>query len=130
MLVLDENLPAGQRLWLRKWRIRFRVVGAEVGACGDADENLIPALHRLPQPTFFTLDRDFYCPGLAHSGYCLVWLDVRLGLAAEFIRRFLRHPRFDTQSKRLGLAVRVHDEGVHFLRVADRREDSIAWSDR
>ena len=27
MLVLDENLPEGQRLWLRKWRFRFRVIG-------------------------------------------------------------------------------------------------------
>ncbi len=27
MLVLDENLPAGQRQLLRKWRIRFRIVG-------------------------------------------------------------------------------------------------------
>ena len=25
MLVLDENLPEGQRLWLRKWRIHFPV---------------------------------------------------------------------------------------------------------
>jgi hypothetical protein len=32
MLVLDENLPAGQPLWLRKWRIHFRVVGVEVAA--------------------------------------------------------------------------------------------------
>ena len=27
MLVLDENLPAAQRLLLRKWRIRFRAIG-------------------------------------------------------------------------------------------------------
>ena len=32
MLVLDENLPAAQRLWLRKWRIHFRVIGIEVAA--------------------------------------------------------------------------------------------------
>lgn len=129
MLVLDENLSAGQQLWLRKWRIRFRMVGAEIAAAGDQDENLIPALHRLAQPTFFTLDRDFYRPTLAHSGYCLVWLDVRGRLAAEFIRRFLRHSRFDTQAKRLGLVVRIHDLGVHFWRVAVRREHFAPWSD-
>ena len=46
MLVLDENLPEGQRLWLRKWRIRFRVVGIEVAASGTKDNNLIPAHER------------------------------------------------------------------------------------
>ena len=42
MLVLDENLPEGQRLWLRKWSFRFRVIGADVASSGTKDENLIP----------------------------------------------------------------------------------------
>src|ERR1035441_3148423 len=59
MLVLDENLPAAQRLLLLRWRIHFRVVGLDLAAWGTDDENLIPALRRLPQHTFFSLDRDF-----------------------------------------------------------------------
>lgn len=51
MLVLDENLPAAQQLLLRKWRVHFRVVGVEVATWGTLDENLLPALHRLPRPT-------------------------------------------------------------------------------
>ncbi len=102
MLVLDENLPARQRHLLRSWRIRFRVVGGEVAFSGAKDENLIPVLHRLSNPTFFSLDRDFFQWDLAHSAYCLVWLDVRGKEAAGFIRRFLRHPSFDTQAKRMG----------------------------
>ena len=47
MLVLDENLPEGQRLWLRKWRIRFRAVGIEVAASGTKDSNLIPYDHEI-----------------------------------------------------------------------------------
>jgi len=31
MLVLDENLPEGQRLWLRKWRIRAMPLRMELG---------------------------------------------------------------------------------------------------
>ncbi len=67
MLVLDENLPAGQRQLLRKWRIRFRIIGVDIAAWGTDDENLIPVFHRLPQPTFFSLDRDFYRPELLHA---------------------------------------------------------------
>lgn len=51
MLVLNENLPAGPRRLLRRWRIRFRAIGAELKAAGIKDENLIPLLHRLPQET-------------------------------------------------------------------------------
>ena len=72
MLVLDENLPEGQRLWLRKWSFRFRVIGADVASSGTKDENLIPVLHRLANPTFFSLDRDFYRRDWVHSHYCLV----------------------------------------------------------
>ena len=88
MLVLDENLPADQRQLLRKRRIRFRVVGGDVAASGATDENLIPVLHRLPQPTFFTLDRDFFRADWAHANYCLVWLDVRRRDAAELFLDF------------------------------------------
>lgn len=130
MLVLDENLPEGQQLWLRKWRVHFRVVGIEVAASGTKDINLIPVLHRLANPTFFTLDRDFYRPDWAHRGYCLVWLDVRGRQAAEFIQRFLKHPTFDTQAKRMGAVVRVHADGVSYWRVAQSVPTSTGWPDK
>ncbi len=88
MLVLDENLPAGQRLLLRKRRIRFRVIGIDVANRGTEDENLLPILHHLSRPIFFTLDKDFCRPEWVHPRYGLAWLDVRDDQAAEFIRRF------------------------------------------
>ena len=127
MLVLDENLPADQRRLLRKWRIHFRFVGVDVAASGAEDENLIPLLHRLPQPTFFTLDRDFYRHDWTHPNYCLAWLDVRRREAAEFIRLFLRHPMFDTQAKRMGIVARVHAGGVVCWQMGKRSAYSILW---
>ena len=127
MLVLDENLPAGQRHLLRKWRIRFRAIGGELGAAGTQDENLIPLLQRLAQPTFVSLDRDFYLPELEHDRYCLVWLNVWVNEAAEYIRRFLRHPSFDTRAKRMGLVVRVHAEGVSCWRAGRRLPQETPW---
>jgi hypothetical protein len=130
MLVLDENLPEGQRLWLRSWRVHFPVIGVEVASPGTKDENLIPVLHRLANPAFFSLDRNFYRPDWAHSAYCLVWLDVRGRQAAEFIRRFLKHPAFDTQAKRMGKVVRVHADGLLYWRVGDSSPKSAAWQDK
>ena len=130
MLVLDENLPEGQRLWLRKWRIHFRAIGIEVAASGTKDINLIPFLHRLANPTFFSLDRDFYRPDWAHRGYCLVWLDVRGRQAAEFIRRFLNHHAFDTQAKRMGTVARVHADGLLYWRVTERSPKTAEWRNK
>lgn len=128
MLVLDENLPADQWQLLRKWRIRCRVVGGDVGASGATDENLLPVLHKLPQPTFVTLGRDFFRRDWIHASYALVWLDVRRREAAVFIRRFLRHSEFDTQVKRMGVVARVHESGVVFWRIGKRSPQSVSWS--
>jgi hypothetical protein len=125
MLVLDENLPAGQRQLLRSWRVRFRTVGREVAFFGAKDENLIPLLHRLANPTFFSLDRDFYRQEAANRSYCLVWLDVRAGEAGKFIRAFLRHPEFRTHAKRKGVVARVYPGGVQFWRMKTR--SSVSW---
>jgi len=127
MLVLDENLPAGQQQLLRKWRIRFRTVGVDLAASGTDDENLIPVLHHLPQPSFFSLDRDFYRANWAHASYGLVWLDVADDRAAGFIRRFLKHPAFDTQAKRLGIVARVHTDGIAYWQVKPRPPKSVPW---
>ena len=130
MLVLDENLPETQCEKLRKWHIRFRVIGVAIAPSGTLDENLIPVLHRLPRPTFFTLDRDFYRRDWTHAGYCLVWLDVRRRDAAEFIRRFLRHPAFDTQAKRMGIVARVHAAGVTCWQMRQRSSRSVGWHNK
>jgi len=127
MLVLDENLPAGQRLLLRRWRLHFRVIGVDTAVSGTDDENLLPVLHHLPQPTFISLDADFYRPDWAHASYSLVWLDVPSRQAAEFTRRFLRHSVFDTQAKRMGIVARVHAERISYWRVGKRFATSVLW---
>jgi len=126
-LVLDENLPADQRQLLRDWRIRFRVIGIDVAARGTDDEHLLPVLQRLAQPTFCSLDGDFYRPDWAHSGYALAWLDVADDRAAEFIRRFLKHPAFDSQARRMGAVARVHAEGIGYWRVGSVSPISVPW---
>ena len=129
MLLLDENMPASQQRWLRERRIRFRVIGVDIGSLGIKDENLIPILHRLPQPTFFSLDQDFCEPRLRHASYGLAWLDVADNRAAEFLRRFLRHPMFNTQAKRMGMVARVHAGGVRFWKLKDRCAQTVSWHD-
>lgn len=116
MNVLDENVVAHQTKKLKVWSIPFRQVGRDIAVSGASDENLLPVLHRLPQPTFFTHDEDFFDKSLCHLHYAIVYIDVTDTMTAEIIRRFLKHPSFNTQAKRLGMVARAHTAGVQFWR--------------
>lgn len=129
MNVLDENLASQQSDKLKGWRIPFRQIGRDLAAHGTLDENLLPLLHRLPQPTFFTHDRDFFQASLCHSHYALIDLDVGDEAAAEFIRRFLKHPAFNTIAKRLGIVARIHTNGVQFWKKGTPSSRFVAWSE-
>ncbi len=55
MNVLDENVFAGQRMLLGKWRIPVRHIGHDLGRKAMSDEDIITLLHRLRKATFFTV---------------------------------------------------------------------------
>jgi hypothetical protein len=76
------------------------------------DDEIVPLLHQLKTPTFFTRDSGFYDRTLCHAYYCLVLLSVEKYEAANFVRRLLRHPRFDTHAKRNGAVMRVSHGGI------------------
>lgn len=114
MNLLDENIRQDQGIQLRRWHIPCRFLVEEFAPSGIQDPDIIPLLHRLKQPAWFTHDQDFFRRDLAHDAYCLVWLDVFDGKAAEFIRAFLKHELFDTAAKRSGTVVRVHSAGLDF----------------
>jgi hypothetical protein len=128
LIVLDENIDVWQRRQLEHWRIHFRRIGGEIGRFGmDDREEIIPLLHSLRGPTFFTRDHDFYRSRLTHAGYCLVYLEVRPDDAAHFIRRFLRHQSFRTQAQRLGKVIRVRADGIVFWQTGVSRSIEFNW---
>lgn len=126
MNILDENIPESQRQLLRGWRIRIRQIGYELGRKGMKDEEIIPFLHQLRRPTFFTRDLGFYERHLCHANYCLVCLSVNQYEAASFIRRFLRHPLFKTRSKRMDKVIRVSQAGIRMWQLHGE-EERLMW---
>lgn len=127
MNILDENIPENQRQLLRSWRISIRQVGHDVGRLGMQDEEIIPLLHRLHRPTFFTRDADFYRPSLCHRAYCIVYLAVGQYEAASFTRRVLRHAAFNTQAKRMGAVTRASHTGLSVWRLHAEDETKLSW---
>lgn len=128
MIFLDENIIVPERERLRAMRIHCRHVGHDVGRQGMKDINeVIPLLHQFRRPTFFTRDRDFYHPSLLHTGYCLIHLDVAFDEVADYLRRFLRHTGFRTQSQRMGKIVRVHYSGINYWQRDLSGERTFNW---
>ena len=128
MIVLDENFPDSQCQRLIGWRISFKQVAFEIGREGLKDDEIIPLLHQLDQPTFFTLDDDFYNPRLRHPRYCLVYLDVTQYESAAFIRRTLKHPEFNTKAKRMGNVIRVSHAGLTIWKLHAPEKRQLPWS--
>ncbi len=116
MNILDENIPRNQRELLLSWRVSIRQIGYDMGRKGIQDDEIIPWLHQLPNPTLFTRDADFFDRQLCHQRYCLVYLDVDKYEAAFFVRRVLRHSELDTQAKRMGAVIRVSHTGLSIYR--------------
>jgi hypothetical protein len=125
--LLDENFPEDQWPLLREWHIPFRQIGCDISHLGAKDSEIIPLMHRHRRVTFFTQDRDFFKQSLVHAAYCLVLLDVRADDAAWFVRRFLRHPRFKSQTKRMGNVVRVHYARIEFWKRNYFKLEHLNW---
>ena len=132
MLIIDENISEVEVWRLRERRIAVRQIGPDLAAAGLGDDNVVPLLHHLKRPTFFTRDRDFWKRELAHARYCLVFLDIpeHEGQVAEAIRRFLRHPRFQATARRMGRVVRVHADGVDFYSLGKTRLERVPWIEK
>ena len=127
MNILDENIIASQRQRLRSWRIPVRQIGVDIARKGLQDEEILPFLHHLRRPTFFTRDRGFYRREVCHRQYGIVYLAVVPEEVAVFVRRVLRHPRVNTQAKRMGTVVRAFHQGLGLWRLHAQEEEVILW---
>jgi predicted nuclease of predicted toxin-antitoxin system len=127
MVLLDENIRAEQAESLSNARVPTRKIGKDLAVKGTGDADIIPLLLKQKSPTFFTHDKDFWKSSLRHDGYCLAYLDVPAREAAEYIRRFLRHPFFNTSAKRLGKVIHIHPDGITYFAKGSRKVHAVAW---
>ncbi len=127
MNILDENIPKNQRQLLISWRVSIRQIGHDSGRKGIQDDEIIPLLHQLRRPTFFTRDSDFFDRKLCHQRCCLVYMDVNKYEVALFVRRILHHPELDTQAKRMESIIRVSSRGLSLYRLRTGDMTFLGW---
>jgi hypothetical protein len=124
--VLDELFEDEALHQLHEWHISADKVGQGFGEVGWDDDRLRVELHG-SQKTFHTLDAGFYRPHHRHGDYCLVYYDVAFKEAPAFIRRFLRHPAFNTHAKRLDKVIKVTTARIYFWEIGGEREQTVEW---
>ena len=127
MNILDENFPDDQSEALERKRIHVRQIGRDIGTVGMGDDDIIPMLHELDRPTFFTHDEDFCKRRLCHRAYCLVRLDVDPDLMAKYVRRVLRHPELNSKAKRMGCVIEARPSGLTLWRIQQREKAHLEW---
>ena len=128
MNLLDENVADSQLELLQRWGFAFHKIGYDVGRKGTKDDAIISFLHSLRRPTFFTRDLGFYKRTLVHAHYGLVVLDIKKYEVAEYSRRVLRHPAFNTEAKRMGTVIRAAPDGLTVWRLHAEHAEEIAWT--
>jgi hypothetical protein len=128
MFLLDENIPEEQRFKLIRWHLAMKQIGFDAGFKGmDDRDDVLPLLHILPKPTFFTLDLGLYNRKFCHPRYCVAVFRVNKYEAAEYIRRFLKHPNFNTHRKRMGWVVEIRRTNIKGMRVGRTDELKFTW---
>jgi hypothetical protein len=95
---------------------------------GMKDAEIIPLLLQLRQPTFFTLDFDFYRRKFCHIRYCLVCLDIEQDHTALFVHRLLRHTQFNTKTKRMGKVLHLSLAGLWVWQLHAEQEEYFDWT--
>ena len=84
------------------------------------DDRLPALLCQQKQPTFITIDHDFWNSRLCDSHYCIVYFaldDAQQELVPDLLRRLFKHPDFNTRAKRMGKVIRISTTGIQFYQL-------------
>jgi hypothetical protein len=120
-LVLDDQLDVVKVLpGLRRWASTIRLQELRPGE-HIFDDRVPEILLTCHEPTFVTIDSDFWKPKLCHSGYCIVYTEIDFRRQQEIpklLRRLFRHARFKSHAQRMGKVIRLTQSGVSFWESA------------
>src|SRR5262245_12761452 len=115
--VLDEQLDSDRLLPLiRRWSTaeRLRDLRPDERILDDRVPELLLTRR---QPTFVTIDRDFWHRRWCNPNYCILYFalkDTEQGLVPGLLRALLRRPEFHTRAARMGKVARVSPTTIDF----------------
>jgi hypothetical protein len=94
------------------------------------DDRVPEILQTRRQPTFVTIDEDFWRRRWCHPAYGILYFALREDQQEQLpdlLRALLRRPEFRTRSARMGKLVRVSTISIDYWQVPPRQLHHIAW---
>jgi hypothetical protein len=129
-ILLDEHISHPRvLLLLQKW-IKVEPLTELRRGQHVLDERVPSLLLTLKQPTFVTIDRDFWKRHLCHPDYCLLYFPLRReeqGMIPDLLRALLRLPEFRTRAARMGKVARVSTAAIHYWQFPNKDLQELAW---
>ena len=117
MYLLDENITKDQRELLERWHFHVKQIGIDFEVKGIKDEQIVTLLQQTSGILFITRDNDFFKKEYCHSKYCLVFLDLGKYEVAYFIRKFLKHPSFNSSRKRMRKVIKISQTFIQYYNL-------------
>src|ERR1051325_6929266 len=108
---LDDVVP-GLTRWITWTRLQSLRPGQRI-----LDDRVPEILLTLRRPTFVTIDSDLCRREFCHSGYCILWFNLRTEEQHELpnlLRRLFRLPEFASRAARMGKVARVLKQSVTY----------------
>ena len=94
------------------------------------DDRVPEILLTCHEPTFVTIDSDFWKRQLCHPGYCIVFVEVdfrRQQQVPGLLRKLFRHPGFNSRSQRMGKVIRVRASGVWYWEIGAKAVKQVPF---
>jgi hypothetical protein len=94
------------------------------------DERVPVILRELRQPTFVTIDMDFWNARLRDAHYCILCFALRNDEQREIpglLRHLLRLSEFATKAARMGKVARVSPMQVDYWQLGDEQSHRLSW---
>ncbi len=126
--ILDEHVTAKHAAAIRRKVSSVAQLGVDWGETGwDDIEQIIPHLHH-SKATFHTLDEDFFKRRFLHNDYCIVFYEIPINDFVKSVLNFLRHPLFNSHTKRLGKIIKVGLDNIIYWDIVDFKIHETKWS--
>lgn len=129
-LVLDDHLDAPAvllpiRKWITAQFLRHLRPGQQI-----LDDRVPQLLRTLRQPTFVTIDRDFWDSRWCNPSYGILYFaleDTEQELLPDLLRALFRRPEFRTRADRMGKVAKVSTVTIEYWDFPTRSLQRIAW---
>jgi hypothetical protein len=130
-VIVDDHLDlkrvvAPLHQWITTERLQDLRVGEHI-----LDDRVPEILRTLKQPTFVTIDQDFWNRRLCDPSYSVLYFDLRddqQQQIPDLLRALLRQSQFRTRARRLGKVARVTGTLLQFWQFPGHDLHHLWWN--